>query len=621
MLDFSWIVSEWKSLVKDPKKLIPLIGILFIPILYSGTYLWAFWDPYAHTQRLPVAVVNEDKPVQYNGKDYSLGNDLVNELKKEKSFEWKFVSKSQANKGIRNNSYYFSILIPNDFSKRATTLTQGHPSPLNLYYRSNVGTNYIASRIGEAGVDKIRERLSETISENYARAMLEEVYTIGQGLQKAANASDQISNGLAEVNAGTLKLKNEMGNKSGSIQQLSNGANKLSHAAASLADGANVLQSSMNDVSKGINSLENAPGDVQKNTTQLRQNAGTLSTVLQSYAAAHPELNNDAAFQQILGSSQNVNGGIQQLETSFGSMSNQNISTLRDGAQTINSKMNDLSSGASKIASSQKTIADGTASLASGWNRSVSSLGTISNSQKKLLKGSKQLGDQLNSGAKNIEAMQSGQPLSKMMANPVRLKEELLHDVPNYGTGLAPYFISISLFAGALLLSTVFPFRDTIAPPPSGLSWFVSKFAVLFVISIGHSLITNFLLVQLVGLKPLHLGHLYLFSFFTSLVFMALIQFLVTAGDNAGRFICIIMLVLQLTSSAGTFPVELLPTALQRLNYVLPMTYTVQGFRTVISTGNDQILYQDVLRLLAFLVVSILLTLLALSIHKRRLKI
>lgn len=238
-----------------------------------------------------------------------------------------------------------------------------------------------------------------------------------------------------------------------------------------------------------------------------------------------------------------------------------------------------------------------------------------------MLNGSKQLGKQLNIGAKKIEAMQSGQPVYKMMANPVHLKEELVHDVPNYGTGLAPYFISISLFAGALLLSTVFSFRDTMDPPPSALSWFVSKFAVLFFIAIGHSLITNFLLVHLVGLKPLHTGHLYLFSFFTSLVFMAIIQFLVTAGDNVGRFICIILLVLQLTSSAGTFPVELVPTALQRFNYVLPMTYTVQGFRTIISTGDYQILFQDVLRLLAFLIVALLLTLSVLSIHKRRIKV
>ncbi|WP_409299261.1 hypothetical protein V1498_11830 [Peribacillus sp. SCS-26] len=81
------------------------------------------------------------------------------------------------------------------------------------------------------------------------------------------------------------------------------------------------------------------------------------------------------------------------------------------------------------------------------------------------------------------------------------------------------------------------------------------------------------------------------------------------------------MLVFQFTPSAGTFPVELLPTTLQRLNYVLPMTYTLQGFRTLISTGDYEILLQDILRLMVFLVVSLLLTKLVLSIHKRRLKV
>ncbi|HLO10778.1 MAG TPA: YhgE/Pip family protein, partial [Pseudoneobacillus sp.] len=254
-------------------------------------------------------------------------------------------------------------------------------------------------------------------------------------------------------------------------------------------------------------------------------------------------------------------------------------------------------------------VSNGTTDLLNGWNKVANSLGTVMDGEKKLIEGSQKLENGLNNGAEEMNAIHSGQPIYEMMSNPVRLKEKVGQEVPNYGTGMAPFFLSISLYVGALLLSTVFPLRDTHERPPTAFSWFISKFVILIVISLAHSLITDFLLVHLVGIKPLQLGYFYLFSFFSSLMFMSIIQFLVTSVNNVGRFIGIILLVLQLTASSGTFPVELIPTSLQRVHDLLPMTYTVEGFRTLITTGDYEVLYNDILSLVPFFLISILLTL------------
>ena len=146
-----------------------------------------------------------------------------------------------------------------------------------------------------------------------------------------------------------------------------------------------------------------------------------------------------------------------------------------------------------------------------------------------------------------------------MFASPVKVKTEKMAEVPNYGTGFTPYFLSLGLFVGALLLSIVYPLRDTVGVPKSGFSWFISKFGVLISVGIIQAVVADIILLFGLGVEVQSISYFILFSIVTSLAFIALIQCLVTAFGDAGRFIAIITLIIQLTTSAGTFPLELIP--------------------------------------------------------------
>jgi putative membrane protein len=161
-----WLASEWKAIVRSRQTVITLIGIMLIPAIYSGVYLWAFWDPYSHVERLSVAVVNEDVPVVYQGETYAIGNDLTSEFRKDRSFDWHFVSRKEADEGLSRADYYFGIYIPSDFSKDATTLTSSGPTPLKITMKSNEAQSYIVAKIGQAGVEQIRQKLSEKLTLN-----------------------------------------------------------------------------------------------------------------------------------------------------------------------------------------------------------------------------------------------------------------------------------------------------------------------------------------------------------------------------------------------------------------------------------------------------------------------
>ncbi|MGG3470520.1 YhgE/Pip domain-containing protein [Neobacillus pocheonensis] len=624
---FSWIQHEWVHIFKNPKLMVALIVILFVPILYSGTYLWANWDPYAHLERLPVAVVNEDEKVEYNGTTYKIGDDLVKELKTDKSFKWQFVRKKDADRGLKNNQFYFEIYIPRDFSKRATTLTAQKPTPLNLYYKVNVGSNFIASQIGRTSVDKIRAKLSQQLSKNYAEVIFDNIKLVGEGMAKASKGSSKITEGLNKLTTGTGEIISGMQKQVEPLRQLSSGAQKLSAAAAQLSNGAAKIQSGMTQVNNGLSSLEGGLRQLNSNADQFASAIATLTNgskqlrqVMEGYENSHPGVANDSAYQQMIQISHSLNGGQEKLNSNFSSFNqglnkaSQSSGTLSAGSAAITTKMQDLSNGAQQLATSQAKISSGATDVYNGWNSVIGHLQTLKNGEVDLASGSKELTDKLAAGAKQIQDIRSGQPIYEMMSNPVRLKEELVHSVPNYGTGLAPYFLSLSLFVGALLLSTILPLRATSSRPPSALAWFLSKWVLLAFVSIFHSVITNLFLINLIGLEPVNQGYLYLFTFLSSLMFMSIILLLVIALDNAGRFLAIVLLVLQLTSSAGTFPIELTPKFLQTMHSLLPMSYTVQGFRAIISTGDDQILRSDVTALVIYLVAAVILTLLVIRV-------
>ena len=131
------IKNEWKSLLRNKLMLIVVIAIIVIPIIYAGLFLKSMWDPYGNVDSLPVAVVNEDKPVEYNGKTLSIGKDMADELKDNDSMAFNIVDSKTAEDGLANGTYYMVIKIPENFSANAATVMDDDPKQMELSYETN----------------------------------------------------------------------------------------------------------------------------------------------------------------------------------------------------------------------------------------------------------------------------------------------------------------------------------------------------------------------------------------------------------------------------------------------------------------------------------------------------
>lgn len=693
--------GEWKSIFKNKKLLIPIIAILFIPVLYSGMFLWAFMDPYDKLDELPVALVNEDKGATFNDKELHVGDELVDSLLEDKQFNFIVVDKEEGYENLENQEYYMLIEIPEDFSENATTVLDDNPEKLELIYVPNEGYNFLSGQIGETAMEKLKSAVSEKIITTYSETIFENIETMADGYQTASESAVTLSEGLTEINDGTNTLKDSLatlaekqlefkngvtqvddgvGQLSSGSEELSTGLGLLSEAQGKLQSGSEEVKAGLDDavagsaqISEGMNTAYSSVGQMIDATNQLQSGAGTLSNNLTAwsekasqaaegatqvsegiaalqqslspYMAALPaetQAQLEAALAQLAaGSSQvasgtsqlsgaadQLAGGSQTLSTNLGQLSGaqtqlqQGLGTLNEGSTSLNtglgklqagqeqvvsgmqqfgSKLQDAATGSQTLNNGIQTLAGGVTKLADGSEQLAEGSSKLSEGATKLAdgtataeEGSKEFEEALTEAAEESSEVNATDKTHDMISEPLEIQKDAVDSVANYGTGFAPYFLSLGLFVGALLLSIVFPLSEPAVEPKNAFTWFLSKFGVMALIGTIQAIIACVVVLYGLDIEVQNVALFYLFSIVTSITFMALIQFFVTAFANPGRFIAILILILQLTTCAGTFPLELIPSFLQKFNEFLPMTYSVKGYKAAISSGNASVLWSNV---------------------------
>ena len=162
------------------------IAVIIIPAIYTTLFLGSMWDPYGNAGQLPTAVVNHDRPVVFEGKTLNLGKDLMEELKGNNSLDFCFPSDEDAEEGLRNGRYYMVITIPENFSESAASLTEEAPEKMVLRFKTNPGTNYIASKMSETAMKELKNSIREEVTRSYAQIMLDKAAEAAEGMMQAA---------------------------------------------------------------------------------------------------------------------------------------------------------------------------------------------------------------------------------------------------------------------------------------------------------------------------------------------------------------------------------------------------------------------------------------------------
>ena len=673
MIKNKMLRAEWKHLFSNKILLISMAVISFIPILYSGFFLGSIWDPYGQTKNLPVAFVNEDKGTSLNGKSLNIGESVEKKLKDNHDLGWEFVGKQQADEGMNSGHFYAVVTIPSDFSQKVSSITESEPQQAVINFTTTPAKNYIGSLVSNQAAAKVKSSVSEQITQAYAKGILENLDKLGTGLDAAANGASTLHDGLGRLQSGAQtyvggvkQLAVNQQSLAGGLAQLSDGSRKLQAGLgqlsnslptesqlSQLSDGMKQLQSGINQLNASVRNPSpalvaqqnkvNTDAQTLKKTVEDSESdllaAGVTLRTLGAQAAASssksttislPQISNiSQAFtkiQTIIAQTRTLRDDLQTLTQQLSAQQTQlqaGVSALNNGVNQLTPSAitafngynsvrfanNQLLAGSVSLTNGLSEAKSGSQKLANGASLLESRSGALIDGTSQLASGADTLANKLADASNRIKIQPTGATTQQQIANPVKSEITEKGNVPNYGYALSPYVLSLSLFVGALVLNVIYPIRKTFSEQESAIRWWLSKASVAGVAAFMQATILMLVMVFFLGLTPEHPAHFIGAIYLTSFAYMSIVSLLVIVLDNPGRFLAMVLLVLQLGSSEGTFPIQTANGFFQAINPLVPMTYSIRALRQAISGGLDNAFYGGSMWVLAgFLLVANLLT-------------
>lgn len=345
------IKAEWKNIAKSTWLKIVLCAIMIIPMIYACVFLGSMWDPYGKTDQLPVAVVNNDKEVEYNDSTMDIGKQLSDKLAKNDSMDFNIVSSSKAQKGLKDGKYYMIITIPENFSKNATTLLDDDPQTMMLTYTTNPQTNYIATKMDDSAMAKVKAEISSTVTKTYSKILFKNVKTLSKGFKTVADGSQKLSDGVNTAKDGNATITENLNTLASSALVFNDGADSLVKGLSAYTEGVSTAKAGAQQLDNNSATLNNGAAQLKAGSSQLlsavqaaekqlgdgiNASAGQLNTLTSSnkqMAESSKQLS--AALTQIQGAidsnnlvendaqaAKKVDGMISTLSTTISTMNN-----------------------------------------------------------------------------------------------------------------------------------------------------------------------------------------------------------------------------------------------------------------------------------------------------------
>ncbi|MGB4659355.1 MAG: YhgE/Pip domain-containing protein [Mobilitalea sp.] len=478
--------------------------------------------------------------------------------------------------------------------------------------------------------------------------------SLGSGLSTIKTGADGLDAGLGNIKTGTDQLvtaTKDLGQLTTGAQTLASGAETLNQGILKYTAGVDTLIASVNNTStfltkyvttinpsimkdpvfaafitkmadpanaQSIAALSTASAQLKAASAQISAGAGKLS----EGSTNLPEVNKALIT---------LSAGITKAKEGSAQLS-AGITSAKAGSDQLSAGIASAKEGAGQLSTGIISAKEGSAQLSSGTQSLNSGLTTIGDATVKLADATEKIASgasALNIGAEEltdgIETAKTGvdtaitdadsqievlNGLSEFAGAPVTIEQDNVTDIANYGTAFAPYFMSLSLWVGGLILF-VGVYLDTegkfkIMSRDS--EHRVARSFLFLLVGIIQAIALAWILQAGLGLKVDNAFLYYASCCLVSLVFISIIQFLMVCLKDVGKLLTIVLLILQLTSCGGTFPMETIPKFFSKLYPFMPMTYSVALFKQSITMPDSSVVLYNVGVLVAILVVFMMAT-------------
>ncbi|MGW0605687.1 YhgE/Pip family protein [Streptomyces sp. NPDC002640] len=628
-----------------------LVSMVLLPLLYGALYLWSFWDPYGNLDRVPVALVNQDRGATAEGERLTAGDDIAEGLHDSGVFDWHEVSPAEAREGVRSGAYYLSLTVPADFSERIASGATDDPRAGALEVRTDDANNYIVGQISRSVFAEVRTAAADKATRTFLDRIFVSFSDIHEATEKAATGADDLAGGIEKAKKGSEDLAGGLGEaRTGSedlskgLRRLHSGAGDLATGSRQVADGTEKLAGTVNGVAdtvrpfleKNERTIADTARLVADSAAAVRANLGTLATTAPEAARASaaaaetldgihrtrcedsplpdpacPDLKKakDAAADVAAVAADvdrliaGQNGDLSGLDKNLADLEKQadalaeRAPHLTEDLDDAVEKVNALNEGAKKVAAGAKDLRTGLGNARSGAEDLDQGVGALETGAEnldggiyRLVDGSGELAGGLHQGAEKIPDLDEADRdrRTEVMADPVRLADSPLHQAANYGTAFAPYFIPLALWVGAMVAYMLIQPLNRRALAAGAPGWRIAVAGWLPVAALGVLQVTALMSVLHWGIG-LHMARATAtvgFLLLVTLCFTAIVQWLNARFGAAGRILVLALLMLQLTSAGGTYPVETSPGFFSAIHPYLPMSHVVTALRRLITGGD-----------------------------------
>ena len=672
--------------------MIVTIGVCLIPSLYAWFNIAANYDPYANTGNIKIAVANADKGTENEliG-ELNVGEEIVQNLKKNDSLGWKFTDEKKAVQGVKSGKYYAAIVIPEDFSSSFVSILSGDMKQPQFEYYLNEKKNAIAPKVTGTGASTIQEQVNEefiaaaagsvskilgqtaeqmgtqvdTVQESLIAKMqtaeenLEEYQVVLENLNKTIDGSDDLINGTQEtldalksavasgaksMNNGTdilASVRNSVGALSvGLSDGLTQGADALSGISSAVGTDLGKLNEKVQNVNEKIgNTITSMQDLISKNEeilTVLREldnqvPGNPLSEIIEKLETEnqrHKEIlknlqtGNNSIGNAVNTSVQGLNqiasviqDGQKNIQTSRASFEKNVLPSLNqslDSFAQLSGKVSGVLAGVEPSAEQLKNVTgDLKQTLSDTKTAMESTKEALDDVQKKLNTAITDLGALQSSdiylSLKELTKKDTGE-VAEFMHSPVQLETKSFYRVENYGSAMAPFYTNLAIWVGGIVLIAIFKMevdKDEKIKSFTVTQGYFGRWILYITTGLIQALIICLGDIYLLKIQCKNPAAFVFAGLFASFVYVNLIYALSITFKHIGKALSVILVILQIPGSAGTYPIEMTPAFFQFVHPLLPFTYGINAMREAIAGIYGMHYWKNILCLAVFLPIAL----------------
>ena len=493
----------------------------------------------------------------------------------------------------------------------------------------------------DAGLNKTSQGVNQMVSQVESSASELEKQASDETLDTLSGGAKSVADGASELSATYKKiaqlfaaykqtaavdpekaevylqqLTGGMAQFESKLDELSGGASQVNGGVSTLTGGMKDVKSNMGTLIGGLKQIQGAFGSSSEANTLLGGSA-QLKAGLETLQGNNDTLNGgasqlDSGLKTINANNKSLTNGASQLSTGAG--------TLKSGVKAYTKGVGSAKDGAGQLASGTNKVAENLPALKKGVNQLDSGAGQLSTGAKELDSGTGTLKAGIDTAAEGVGTAvgNANSQLGKLDGleeygqEPVKTETKYVQPVANYGSAFAPYFMGLSLWVGGLLIffGIYYDFHRRIKVLSRESSRVVARTFFFSLVSIGQALLLAFVIKSVLHITVNNTLMLYGSCILAAMAFTAIIQFCIVDLGDIGKFLAMLLLILQLTSCAGTFPLETQNAFFRIINPFLPMTYSTQLFKEAISGTAGSNAAHSAIALVIFLLVFGALTIL-----------